>query len=82
MLPPFWCIPSMLLTGTSAAAAIGLINALGNTGGFIGPYLVGFLKDKTGGMTGSFLLLSVLGVLLAASCIRLKRVAAFQKTLC
>lgn len=81
MLPPFWCIPSMVLTGTSAAAAIGLINALGNTGGFIGPYLVGFLKDKTGGMTGSFLLMSVLGIALTVSHLRLKRVAAFQKTI-
>jgi len=36
------------LTGYSAAAGIALINCFGNLGGFVGPYAVGALGDKTG----------------------------------
>ena len=32
------------------AAAIAWINSLGNLSGFVGPYLIGFLKDFTGNM--------------------------------
>ncbi len=47
-LPAFWALPNALLSGTSAAAVIGFINCFGNIGGFVGPYAVGFLTDKTG----------------------------------
>jgi len=77
MLPPFWCLPSMLLTGSAAAAGIALVNSLGNTGGFVGPYVVGFVKEKTGGTTGSFLALAGVGALLAIVCVLLKRSSAF-----
>ncbi len=77
MLPPFWCLPSMLLSGSAAAVGIALINALGNTGGFVGPYVIGFVKDKTGGTTGSFLALAGVGALLAVLCVLLKRQTAF-----
>jgi D-galactonate transporter len=46
--PPFWQIPSMLLTGTAAAAGIALINSIGNLSGWLGPSVVGWLKDLTG----------------------------------
>ncbi|MEO7503266.1 MAG: MFS transporter, partial [Gemmatimonadaceae bacterium] len=73
----FWCLPSMILSGSAAAVGIALINALGNTGGFIGPYLIGFVKDRTGGTTGSFLILAALGALCAIACVLLKRHPAF-----
>jgi MFS transporter, ACS family, tartrate transporter len=44
-LPTFWTLPTALLTGTAAAAGIALINAIGNLGGFAGPYLVGWIRD-------------------------------------
>ncbi len=47
-LPTFWTLPTALLTGTAAAGGIALINALGNVGGFVGPYLVGWIRDKFG----------------------------------
>jgi ACS family tartrate transporter-like MFS transporter len=47
-LGAFWALPATLLGGTTAAAAIGTINSIGNTGGFAGPYIVGFLSTKTG----------------------------------
>lgn len=47
-LPSFWPLPSEFLVASAAAAAMGLINALGNLGGFLGPYAMGFLRSRTG----------------------------------
>ncbi len=47
-LPVFWALPSRFLTGAAAAAGIGLINSLGNLGGFAAPYATGALEDLTG----------------------------------
>ena len=46
--PCFWALPTMTLGESAAAASIGLINSLGNLGGFAGPYIVGYLVTKTG----------------------------------
>ena len=55
---PFWAIPSRLLGIEVVAVAMGLINALGNLGGFAGPYLVGWLTDVTGSATTGFVVLA------------------------
>ncbi|SKA34884.1 MFS transporter, ACS family, tartrate transporter [Enhydrobacter aerosaccus] len=47
-LGPFWAMPPLFLRGTAAAGGIALINAVGNLGGFAGPYLVGWIKESTG----------------------------------
>lgn len=44
---PFWPLPSLFLTGSAAAGGIAFINAIGNLGGFIGPFAVGWMKDTT-----------------------------------
>lgn len=54
----FWPIPNMFLGSAAAAASIGLINSFGNLGGFLGPYMIGFLTDKTGGFGASLLFLA------------------------
>jgi MFS family permease len=36
-MPLFWPIPSAFLTGTAAAAGIGIVNSIGNLGGYVGP---------------------------------------------
>jgi ACS family tartrate transporter-like MFS transporter len=56
-LPPFWALPGTFLTGASAAATIGAINCVGNTGGFVGPYMVGWLSNATGTYASSVLYL-------------------------
>ena len=38
-MPLFWPIPSAFLAGTAAAAGIGLVNSIGNLGGYVGPNL-------------------------------------------
>jgi ACS family tartrate transporter-like MFS transporter len=45
--PSFWPMPSIFLTGTAAAAGIALINSIGALGGYIGPFVVGWIKDST-----------------------------------
>ena len=49
---PFWSMPSMMLTGTAAAAGIAWINSVGNAGGFFGPSIVGWMRDLTGSFAG------------------------------
>jgi MFS transporter, ACS family, tartrate transporter len=46
-LPTFWTLPGTLLGKSAAATAVGLI-CLGNLGGFVGPWLFGYLKTATG----------------------------------
>ena len=50
---PFWVLGTMFLSGTAAAGGIALINSVGNLGGFVGPTLVGIVKDKTGSIGAS-----------------------------
>jgi len=40
-LPAFWALPNLLLHGTAAATAIGIINSVGNLGGFLGSVIMG-----------------------------------------
>jgi ACS family tartrate transporter-like MFS transporter len=55
----FWTLPAAFLTGAAAAAGIGLINAVGNLGGFVGPYLTGWIKDAFGNYAPAMLLLAM-----------------------
>ena len=63
---PFWAIPSRILGIEVVAVAMGLINALGNLGGFAGPYLVGWLTDVTGTATTGFVVLAAFLAVAAA----------------
>jgi ACS family tartrate transporter-like MFS transporter len=60
--PGFWPLPNLLLGKTAAAASIGLINSFGNLGGFIGPYVIGFVADRFGGFEPALLFLAVCSV--------------------
>jgi ACS family tartrate transporter-like MFS transporter len=51
--PAFWSLPYTFLTEAAAAASIGLINSVGNLGGYWGPTLVGYTEKITGSFTGS-----------------------------
>src|SRR3954451_7474785 len=64
----FWTMPAALLSGAAAAAGIAMINSIGNIGGFVGPYLVGLVKDATDSTDGGVVVLAVIlmgGALLA-----------------
>ena len=51
-LPPFYALLGRLLEGTAAASAIGLIQTVGNLGGYFGPRIVGKLDVITGSFEG------------------------------
>lgn len=47
MLGPFWTLATAAVSGTAAAAGIALINSVGNIGGYVGPDLLGYVRDTT-----------------------------------
>lgn len=53
---PFWAAASRVLPVAVAGSAMGLINALGNLGGYVGPYLGGYLQDRTGSFVATAIL--------------------------
>jgi len=68
--PAFWPVPTEFLAESAAAASIGLINSVGNLGGFVGPFLVGYLLTRTRSfsaglwfLVGSFLVSGILMLL-------------------
>ncbi|EMI5489280.1 MFS transporter [Providencia stuartii] len=63
----FWSIPSKYMQGTAAAGGIAMINTIGLFGGFLSPYVLGWIKQTTGSLTYGLILMTVL--LLIASVI-------------
>jgi ACS family tartrate transporter-like MFS transporter len=49
-------MPTARLTRIEAAVGIGLINSVGNLGGFAGPYVVGLISTATKDQPNSFML--------------------------
>ena len=47
-LPVLWAMPTEYLCKSSAAAAVGMINAIGSIPGFVGPYLFGYMSTRSG----------------------------------
>jgi len=47
MFGPFWSLATSFVRGIGSAAAVALINSIGNIGGFVGPYLLGYVHDRT-----------------------------------
>ena len=62
---PFWALATEQLPPVAAAASIAAINAVGNLGGFLGPYLIGTIKDATGSFTLSLVPLILFALLSA-----------------
>ena len=58
----FWPIPSSFLTGSAAAGGLALIVSIGNLGGFVGPFLIGAIREATGSF--SWALIAVAGFLI------------------
>ena len=44
----FWAIPTRFLTGVAAAGGLAFINSIGTLGGFVGPSMMGWLKEFSG----------------------------------
>jgi sugar phosphate permease len=61
----FWSIPPRILTGVGAAGGIAFINTIGTAGGFAGPYMMGALKDATGGFDAG--IMAMAGIMIVTS---------------
>jgi len=57
---PFWVLPSTFLGGAAAASGIALINSIGTGGGgFVGPYMMGLMREMTGSFAAGVAVLAV-----------------------
>jgi ACS family tartrate transporter-like MFS transporter len=61
----FWSLPTAFLKGRAAAGGIAFINSIGALGGFVGPYAVGLVRERTGSFGAA--LLTLAGVMLASA---------------
>ncbi len=77
-LSTFWALPPSFLGGTAAAGGIALINSISNLGGFVGPYLMGWLKAHTGGYAAGMAALSAMLVISAVVVLMLARYLSFE----
>jgi len=77
VLVPFWCLPTVLLRGRAAAAAIALVNSVGNLAGLVAPALLGWVKDATGSTRSGFLMLAVVPLGAMAVSLVLRRQTVF-----
>jgi nitrate/nitrite transporter NarK len=60
----FWTVPTSFLEGRGAAGGLAFITTFGSLGGFVGPFMIGWIRDAT----GSFLMgLIAMGAILAAT---------------
>jgi len=76
---PFWSLPQTYLSGVAAAGGIAFINTIGTgAGGFIGPWLVGELKEWTGGYSVPMAVLAAAPAMTAAVVLSLKKSVAPQ----
>jgi nitrate/nitrite transporter NarK len=69
----FWSLPTSILSGVAAAAGIAWINSVGNLAGFVGPAVVGFIRDATHSMTMALLVLSGASVVSALATLYVTR---------
>ncbi len=60
---PFWTIPAETLPPAALAMVVGLVNAFGNLGGYVGPRFTGWVKNETNSTAIPFIALGV-GMLL------------------
>jgi len=71
--PPLWSMPTLFLSGPAAAAGIATINSIGNLGGFVGPAMIGWIKDLTGSFEGGLYFVAGLLVFSAILTLALSR---------
>jgi ACS family tartrate transporter-like MFS transporter len=70
---PLWAMPASFLSGAGAAAGIAMINSVGNLGGFVGPFMIGWLKSLTGGYAAGLYVVAALVTLSAVLTLMMNR---------
>jgi MFS transporter, ACS family, tartrate transporter len=72
-LSVFWTLPTAFLRGTAAAGGLALLNSCANLGGFVGPTVMGWLKDVTGSYTLGMSLLAMMLIFAGISTVLIGR---------
>jgi ACS family tartrate transporter-like MFS transporter len=62
----FWQLPARILTGQAAAVGIALITSVGASAAVVMPYVIGWIKDTTGGFQLAFAAIAAIMVICAA----------------
>jgi MFS-type transporter involved in bile tolerance (Atg22 family) len=73
---PLFSLPRTFLTGAAAASGIALLNSIGTLGRFFGPYIVGYLREVTGGFSAGMIATGISMTLAAGIVILLGRMLA------
>ena len=84
----FWTLPGTYLSGKAAAPGIALVSALGTTGAFIGPWVIGHLRQSSGDFGAAFsfvaacsIISGVIGLIVGRRIVRRASDAARQPSL-
>lgn len=64
-MPLFWPLPSAFLAGTAAAAGIGIVNSVGNLGGYVGPNITIWAKHLSSNPSAALYLIA--GILMVGA---------------
>ena len=64
---PYWTLTTSMITAEVAVVGTGIINSVGNLGGFVGPYAMGYLIDTTGNINNG---VAFLAIMLGLTCIQ------------
>ena len=70
----FWSIPTRFLTGVAAAGGLAFINSIGTVGGFVGPFMMGWLKELSGSYIAGLIAVAVIMIAATLASMSLKLV--------
>jgi MFS transporter, ACS family, tartrate transporter len=62
---PFWALTTRMIGGAAAAGGVAIITMVGALGGFLGPYVMGRLRDATHSFAGGLYLIGGLALVAA-----------------
>ncbi|WP_416465251.1 MFS transporter [Pseudomonas sp. LFS044] len=75
-MSPFWSLCFSHIPTRTAAGSIAAINAIANLGGFMGPSIMGFFRDRTGDFTAGLLVLAAITFVAVIIILMITRCAA------
>ena len=75
----WWSVPTTFLTGAAAAGATALINSIANLGGYVGPYMLGVIKQNTGSTDGGYFALGAILIISGLVMLTLPKKTAIEE---
>ena len=77
----WWSVPTTFLTGAAAAGATALINSIANLGGYVGPYMLGVIKQNTGSTDGGYFALGAMLIISGLVMLTLPKKTAIEEAI-